>query len=70
MARVSLYDTARDVVRSVYDARIDTPAVLDTDHYFPAARKFVDRWQEIRDEALDSAKTPFAADRLRGFVLT
>jgi aspartate beta-hydroxylase len=49
---LNLYDNARDVVRSVYDARIDTPAVLDTHHYFPSARKFVDRWQDIRDEAL------------------
>jgi aspartate beta-hydroxylase len=49
---LNFYDNARDVVRSVYDARIDTPAVLDTDYYFPSVRKFTDRWQEIRDEAL------------------
>jgi aspartate beta-hydroxylase len=59
---VSLYDNARDVVRSVYDARIDTPPILDTDHYFPAARDFVARWQDIRREALevrrDLAKVP------------
>src|SRR5690349_13065747 len=52
MARVSLYDTARDVVRSVYDARIHTPPVLDTAHYFPNARKFLDNWHAIRAEAL------------------
>jgi aspartate beta-hydroxylase len=49
---VRLYDHARDVVRSVYDARIDTPAVLDTDRFFPNAQKFVARWRDIRDEAL------------------
>ena len=47
-----LYDHARDVVRSVYDARIDTPAVLDTDRFFPNAHAFVARWRNIRDEAL------------------
>ena len=47
-----LYDHARDVVRSVYDARITTPAVLDTERFFPNAQAFVARWREIRDEAL------------------
>ena len=47
-----LYDHARDVVRSVYDARIDTPAVLDTERFFPNAQAFVARWRDIRDEAL------------------
>jgi aspartate beta-hydroxylase len=59
---VSLYDNARDVVRSVYDARIDTPPILDTDQYFPAAKEFVAKWQDIRREALevrrDLAKVP------------
>ena len=50
---VSLYDNARDAVRSMYDVRIDTPPVLDTAHYFPAAREFVAKWQDIRREALD-----------------
>ena len=47
-----LYDHARDVVRSVYDARIDTPAVLDAERFFPNAPAFVARWRDIRDEAL------------------
>ena len=47
-----LYDHARDVVRSVYDARIHTPAVLDTDRFFPNAPMFAAKWQDIRDEAL------------------
>jgi aspartate beta-hydroxylase len=49
---VRLYDHARDVVRSVYDARIHTPAVLDTERFFPNAQAFVARWRDIRDEAL------------------
>lgn len=50
---MSFYDNARDVVRSVYDARIDTPAILNTDQYFPAAKEFTARWKDIRAEALD-----------------
>ena len=49
---MTLYDSARDVVRSVYDARIDTPPILDADRYFPAAKDFVAKWRNIRDEAL------------------
>jgi aspartate beta-hydroxylase len=49
---MSFYDHARDVVRSIYDSRIDTPAVLDTEHYFPGAADFAARWRDIRDEAL------------------
>ena len=49
---LNLYDHARDAVRSLYDTRIDTPAVLDPAHYFPAADDFVGHWQEIRREAL------------------
>ncbi len=59
---MTFYDNARDVMRSIYDARIDTPPVLDTNLYFPAARDFVSRWRDIRDEALelrrDLAKVP------------
>jgi aspartate beta-hydroxylase len=50
---VTLYDNARDAVRAVYDARIDTPAILNTEHYFPAAKDFVARWQQVRAEAFD-----------------
>lgn len=50
---MTFYDNARDVVRSLYDARIDTPPVLDTNLYFPAAKDFVSRWQAIRNEALE-----------------
>ena len=49
---LSLYDHACDIVRSIYDRRIDTPAVLDPDIYFPGAERFADRWQDIRRDAL------------------
>jgi aspartate beta-hydroxylase len=49
---LSLYDHACDVVRSIYDRRIDTPAVLDPDIYFPNAERFTDRWQDVRRDAL------------------
>jgi aspartate beta-hydroxylase len=49
---VTFYAHARDAVRNLYDARIDTPPVLDTEHFFPGADDFVSRWKNIRDEAL------------------
>ena len=47
-----LYDRASKVVRAIYDRRITTPATLDTEHYFPNAKLFNDRWTDIRREAL------------------
>jgi aspartate beta-hydroxylase len=47
-----LYDRAADVVRGVYDRRIATPPILDADHYFPNAQRFVARWTDIRQEAM------------------
>ena len=52
-----LYDHVTGVVRSIYDRRIDTPAILDAGHYFPNAGLFTDRWQDIRREALAIAET-------------
>ncbi|QKC95936.1 aspartyl/asparaginyl beta-hydroxylase domain-containing protein [Mesorhizobium sp. NZP2298] len=46
------YDLASDVIRRVYEKRIEAPAILDTDTEFPNAAKFIDAWREIRDEAL------------------
>ena len=46
------YNLGSQAVRAVYDARIDTPPVLDESTYFPAARRFVDAWPALRDEAL------------------
>ncbi|GFZ89396.1 aspartyl/asparaginyl beta-hydroxylase domain-containing protein [Dyella caseinilytica] len=47
-----LYDLSANTVRRIYDARINTPPVLDTGVYFPDASKFTAGWQAIRDEAL------------------
>jgi aspartate beta-hydroxylase len=52
-----LYDRAADVVRAVYDRRIATPATLEAEHYFPNAKRFTERWTNIRDEALAVAGT-------------
>jgi aspartate beta-hydroxylase len=49
------YDSAVDLVRSVYDRGIKTPPVLDTRRYFPNASIFTERWRDIRDEALKAA---------------
>jgi aspartate beta-hydroxylase len=46
------YNLASGAVRAIYDARISTPAVLDSREYFPAAQRFVDAWPELRAEAL------------------
>ena len=52
-----LYDRAAGVVRAMYDRRIATPATLEAEHYFPNAKRFTDRWADIRDEALAVAGT-------------
>jgi len=46
------YDLASDVIRRVYERRIDAPAILDTASEFPNAAKFSGAWRDIRDEAL------------------
>jgi aspartate beta-hydroxylase len=46
------YDRAADLVRLVYDRRIEAPPVLPVDEHFPGAAGFVGRYREIRDEAL------------------
>jgi aspartate beta-hydroxylase len=46
------YDLASDVIRRVYERRIEAPAILDAETEFPNAAKFVDAWRDIRDEAL------------------
>jgi aspartate beta-hydroxylase len=51
-----LYDLSSNAVRRIYDARIDTPPVLDAGKYFPDAVRFVASWQSIRDEALALAE--------------
>jgi aspartate beta-hydroxylase len=49
---VPLYDRATGVVRAIYDRRIATPATLEPEHYFPNAKRFAERWTDIRREAL------------------
>ncbi len=49
---MQLYDRAADVVRAIYDSRIATPATLAAEHYFPNAKRFTERWTDIRREAL------------------
>jgi aspartate beta-hydroxylase len=48
----SVYSHIADGARWLYDRRIDAPAVLDTEQYFPNARRFVDSWQLLSEEAL------------------
>ncbi len=41
-----------DGLRWLYDRRIATPAILDTERYFPNARRFAAVWEALRDEAM------------------
>jgi aspartate beta-hydroxylase len=52
----SLYELSSRMIRRIYDARIKTPSVLDTDTYFPGAKRFQSAWMQIRQEALDVMK--------------
>src|ERR1017187_3113597 len=49
------YDRAVGIVQSIYDSRIKTAAVLPTVLYFSNARNFIDRWSDIRREAITIA---------------
>ncbi|RWE74340.1 aspartyl/asparaginyl beta-hydroxylase domain-containing protein [Mesorhizobium sp.] len=46
------YDLGTNLVRRIYEKRIDAPAILDAGTHFPNAVKFAAAWQDIRDEAL------------------
>ncbi|MBZ9850028.1 aspartyl/asparaginyl beta-hydroxylase domain-containing protein [Mesorhizobium sp. CA14] len=46
------YDLGTNLVRRIYEKRIDAPAILDAGTHFPNAAKFTAAWQDIRDEAL------------------
>jgi aspartate beta-hydroxylase len=48
----SLYDHAADTVRYIFDRRLDGPAVLDADDYFPESKLFTENWRAIQAEAL------------------
>lgn len=47
------YDRAVGALRMLYDKRISTPPILDTDAYFPHAQPFLDAYPAIRREAFD-----------------
>lgn len=51
-----LYDLSTNLIRWVYDSRLTDPPILDTDERFPEARRFVDAWPVLRDEALQLAE--------------
>jgi aspartate beta-hydroxylase len=48
----ALYDLSTKAIRGIYDHRICGTPVLDIASYFPDARRFVDAWPELRDEAV------------------
>src|SRR5438270_6993100 len=48
----NLYYSLGYGMRWLYDRRIATPPTLDTERYFPNARRFVAAWEALRDEAL------------------
>ncbi|HZP21237.1 MAG TPA: aspartyl/asparaginyl beta-hydroxylase domain-containing protein [Bauldia sp.] len=48
----TFYDRASNVVRKIYEKRIDAPAVLDAKRDFPNSEKFAAEWRKIRDEAV------------------
>jgi aspartate beta-hydroxylase len=53
---LQLYDRTADAIRAIYDRRIATPATLDAAHYFPNAERFINRWTDIRRDALAVAR--------------
>ena len=46
-----LYESIGNIVRRIYDMRIEGPPVLDVASNFPSAEGFFSTWQSIRDEA-------------------
>ena len=63
-----LYDLSANAVRRIYDARIDTPPILDADAYFPGAARFMSSWPAIRDEALALATRMQAIPRFHDIM--
>lgn len=52
----ALYDHAVMALRQVFDRRINEAAVLNPAERCPDAARFIERWREIRDEALQVAQ--------------
>lgn len=48
----AIYDRTADLVRTIFDRRIRTPAILDIERYFPYGAQFENSWRQIRDEAM------------------
>jgi len=48
---MSFYERGAQIVRQIYDKRIEGPPILDAATYFPDALKFVAAWPAIRAEA-------------------
>ena len=46
-----LYESIGDIVRRIYDMRIEGPPILNVGTHFPSAEEFSRAWQSIRDEA-------------------
>jgi aspartate beta-hydroxylase len=46
-----LYESVGNIVRRIYDMRIEGSSVLDVATNFPSAERFSCAWQSIRDEA-------------------
>ncbi|HXZ97559.1 MAG TPA: aspartyl/asparaginyl beta-hydroxylase domain-containing protein [Burkholderiales bacterium] len=51
----TLYDLSTQMIRRLYDCRISGAPVLDIASHFRDARRFVDVWPELRDEAIQVA---------------
>lgn len=48
----ALYDRSAGLLRQLYDRRLSAPPVLDAERLFPAHRRYLARWPELRAEAL------------------
>lgn len=51
-----IYDWSVLALRRIYDRRISSSPVLDSNRLFPDAQRFTAHWQQIREEALTVAQ--------------
>jgi aspartate beta-hydroxylase len=58
-----IYGFVADTARNIFDRRIHTPPVLESEHYFPESKAFSESWQAIRDEALAISQQPQSIPR-------
>ena len=52
----AIYDWSVLALRRIYDRRISSSPVLDSNRLFPDAQRFTANWQQIREEALTVAQ--------------